>query len=72
MASSFNCENPFPLSSPVDEQNPMHIALKLSKRLMGVVKVKHVLHIEAGLEMIALAMAISLEVSLILSLFNSY
>jgi hypothetical protein len=47
----------------------MHIALKLSKRLIGVAKVKNVLHIEAGLEMIALAMAISSEVSLALFFF---
>jgi len=38
------------------------VALTLSKRLIAVVKVKDVLHIEAGLDMIALVMAISTEV----------
>jgi hypothetical protein len=49
--------------SSVNLQDPAGVALTLSRRLIAVVKVKSVLHIEAGLEMIALAMAISSEVS---------
>lgn len=45
-----------------EEQDPADIALTLSRRLIAGVKVKNILHIEAGLEMIALAMAISAEV----------
>jgi hypothetical protein len=52
-----------PTSSTVDGKNPADVALTLSRRLIAVVKVRNILHIEAGLEMIALAMAISSEVS---------
>ena len=45
-----------------DRKDPAGIALSLSRRLISVVKAKNVLNIEAGLEMIALAMAISSEV----------
>jgi hypothetical protein len=45
-----------------DGKDPAGIALTLSRRLISVVKAKNVLNIEAGLEMIALAMAISSEV----------
>jgi len=45
-----------------DRKDPAGIALTLSRRLISVVKAKNVLNIEAGLEMIALAMAISSEV----------
>lgn len=38
-------------------------ALTLSRRLIGIFKLKRILNIEAGLEMIALAMTISSEVS---------
>jgi hypothetical protein len=38
------------------------IALILSRRLITVVNAKNILNIEAGMEMIALAMAISSEV----------
>lgn len=55
--------NPNQTSSSFDDQNKLDVALSLSKRLIGAVKVKNVLNIEAGLEMIALAMAISSEVS---------
>ena len=47
---------------PVNENEPADIALTLSRRLIAVVKVKNILNIEAGLEMIALAMTISSEV----------
>ena len=43
-------------------KKPTEITLTLSKSLIAVVKVRNVLHIEAGLEMIALAMAISSNV----------
>ena len=43
-------------------QDAAGIALSLSRRLIAVVKVKNILNIETGLEMIALAMAISSEV----------
>jgi hypothetical protein len=42
--------------------DPAGIALSLSKSLIEVVKIRNVVNIEAGLEMIALAMAISSEV----------
>jgi len=51
------------MSSTVDGKNPADVTLTLSKRLIAVVKVRSILHIEAGLEMIALAVAISSEVS---------
>lgn len=50
------------ISSSVDRQDPVGITLTLSSRLIDVFKVKSILHIEAGIEMIALAMAISSEV----------
>jgi hypothetical protein len=43
-------------------QDPAGIALSLSRRLIAVVKLRNILNIEAGLEMIALAMMISSEV----------
>jgi hypothetical protein len=49
-----------PLS--ITGQDHADVALTISRRLIDVVKVKNILHIEAGLEMIALAMAISSEV----------
>jgi len=48
--------------SSSDGKDPAGVALTLSKRLMTVAKSKNILNIEAGLEMIALAMAISSEV----------
>ena len=45
-------------------QNPADITLTLSMQLIDIVRVENILHIEAGLEMIALAMAISSEVNL--------
>jgi hypothetical protein len=50
-------------SSSSDRKDPAGVALTLSKRLITVVKAKSILNIEAGLDMIALAMAISSEVS---------
>lgn len=44
------------------------IALKISRRLVNVVKVKNIVNIEAGFEMVALAMTISTEVCDIQSL----
>lgn len=38
------------------------VALTLSRRLIGIVRVKHVLNIEAGLEMMALGITLSSEV----------
>ena len=51
-----------PTPSYVDGQNPANITLTLSRWLITVVRVENILHIEAGLEMIALVMAISSEV----------
>lgn len=48
--------------SSVDGQDPSDITLALSRRLIDVVKAKKVINIEAGLETVALAMAISSEV----------
>lgn len=50
-------------SSSSDGKDPAGVALTLSKRLITVVKAKSILNVWAGLEMIALAMAISSEVS---------
>ena len=52
------------MPSYVNGQNPANITLTLSRRLIAVVRVKNILHIEAGLETIALVMAISSEVNL--------
>jgi hypothetical protein len=43
-------------------QDQADVVLTISRRLLDLVKVKKILRIEAGLEMIALAMAISSEV----------
>lgn len=52
-------------------QDSAGVALLLSRRLIAVVKVKNILQIEAGLEMIALAMAISSEVNNI-NMYNPF
>jgi hypothetical protein len=44
-------------------QDPAGVTMLLSKRLIAVVKAKNIIHIEAGLEMMALALAICSEVS---------
>jgi hypothetical protein len=44
---------------------PTDITLTLSRRLIAGVRVKNILHIEAGLDMVALAIAISSKVSYI-------
>lgn len=49
-------------TSSSDWKDPAAVALSLSQRLITVVEAKSVLKIEAGLEMVALAMAISSEV----------
>jgi hypothetical protein len=64
--AQYSTSNPSP--SFVDGQDPAGVALALSKRLIAVVKVKKILNIETGLEMIALAMAISSEVRVTASL----
>lgn len=51
-----------PTSSTLDAGDATEIALSLSRRLIAVSKVKSILHIESGLEMVALAMVISAEV----------
>lgn len=51
-----------PISSVEEMRDPAGVALALSKRLIAVVKMKNIVNIEAGLEMIALAMSISSEV----------
>jgi type IV secretory pathway ATPase VirB11/archaellum biosynthesis ATPase len=42
--------------------DPAGVTMLLSRRLMAVMKAKKIIHIEAGLEMIALALAICSEV----------
>jgi hypothetical protein len=49
-------------NSSSDRKDAAGVALTLSRRLITVVKAKNILNIEAGMEMIALAMAISSEV----------
>jgi hypothetical protein len=58
-----------PTTSSAGPRDPAGIALSLSRRLIAVVKVKNILNIESGLEMIALAMAISAEVAKLEFLF---
>lgn len=48
--------------SSVNGRDQADIVLTISRRLMDVVKAKNVLHIEAGMEMMALALSISSEV----------
>lgn len=50
------------LTSSSDRNDPAGVALTLSRRLITVFKAKNIINIEAGLEMVALAMAISSEV----------
>lgn len=50
------------ISPSSDDPNPVDVVLSLSKRLIAVVKMKSILNIEAGLELIALAISISSEV----------
>jgi hypothetical protein len=54
-----------PTPSTIEGKNPADVALTLSRRLIAVAKVKNILHVEAGLEMIALAMAISSQVLIV-------
>jgi hypothetical protein len=49
-------------SKSIHVQDHADVVLRISRRLVDIVKVKNILHIEAGLEMIALTMAISSEV----------
>jgi hypothetical protein len=49
-------------SSVMELGNTAEVALNLSKRLIAVVKVRNMINIETGLEMLALAIAISTEV----------
>ena len=49
-------------TSNINIEEPAHVALNLSRRLMNGARVKSILHIEAGIEMLALAMLISSEV----------
>jgi hypothetical protein len=57
--AQYNCNAP---SSSSDGKDLAGVALDLSRRLITVVKAKNIHNIEAGLEMIALAMAICSEV----------
>jgi hypothetical protein len=52
-------------SSSDDGQDPVGVALSLLRRVTAVGKVKKILNIEAGLEMIALGMVICSEVRII-------
>lgn len=48
--------------SSIPAKGPTEVTLSISRRLIALAKVKNILNIEAGLDMIALAMAISSEV----------
>lgn len=61
--AQYSTTNATPCS--IDGRDPADVALALSRRLIDVVKVKNILNIETGLEMIALAMAISSEVRIL-------
>jgi hypothetical protein len=58
--AQYTMANPYPPS--FEGQSSAEVALNLSKRLIAVMNVRNVAQIEAGLEMIALAMAISSEI----------
>lgn len=58
------------LSSSVEGPDPASVVLSLSRRLIDFNKVKNILNIEAGLEMVALAMAITAEVFVIQNIQN--
>jgi hypothetical protein len=49
-------------TSSMVQADAAEVALTLSKRLIAILKVKKVMNVEAGLEMIALALTISSEV----------
>jgi hypothetical protein len=51
-----------PTPSSVNGQDHADIVLGISRRLMHVVKVRNIVHIEAGMQMMALALSISSEV----------
>jgi hypothetical protein len=51
-----------PFSTSDEMKDNAGVALALSRRLIAVVKVRNIVNIEAGLEMIALAISISSEV----------
>jgi len=51
-----------PTPSPVNGQDNGDIVLGISRRLIDVVKVRNIVHIEAGMQMMALALSISSEV----------
>jgi hypothetical protein len=51
-----------PASSSVHGPDHADILLSISRRLINAVKVKNILQIEAGMEMMALALSISSEV----------
>ena len=59
-----------PIRSSVDINDPANVSLALSRRLITTVKVKNIFHIQAGLELIALALAISSEVCGSIDLFK--
>jgi len=66
--AQFSSNAPLLLS---DGKDPAGIALTLSRRLITVVKTKNIINIEAGLEMIAIGMAISSEVHNLGNIFNN-
>jgi hypothetical protein len=49
-------------ASKESNEDAVGVALTLSRRLIGIVRVKHILNIEAGLEMMALGVTLSSEV----------
>jgi hypothetical protein len=51
-----------PISPSIGGHDPASVTLNVSRRLIDIFKVKNILNIEAGLEMMALAIAICSEV----------
>jgi hypothetical protein len=61
-STRLQCIDTAPAASSVEGRDLAGVALTVSKRLIAVQKIKSVLNIEAGLEMMALAMTICSEV----------
>lgn len=61
-STRLQCIDTAPAASSVEGRDLASVALTVSKRLIEVHKFKNVLNIEAGLEMMALAMTICSEV----------
>jgi len=58
--------------SSYNEKDPAGVTLALSRRLITVFKARNILNIEAGMDMVALAMAISSEVRLFFRSWHNF